>query len=80
MPAYADAVGDVWRTWSLWVELPVPQVDVQAFDLLNQQQDCSARRCNLNTRIVLKTARPLAQNVQLLCVNLLASHGSTLLL
>jgi hypothetical protein len=55
-------------------------VDVQALDLLDQEQDCSSRRCDLHARIMLEAARPLAEDVEFLGVNPGAGHASTLLL
>ena len=70
----------VLRRWRRWVKLLVPRVDVQALDLLDQEQDCSARRCDLNARIMLEAARPLTEDVEFLRINPGVGHASTLLL
>ena len=51
------------RKRSVRIELFVPQEDVQAFDLFNQEHDGSARRCKLRARVSLEAASPSTQDL-----------------
>ena len=72
---------DAWekiRTRDVRVELPVPQENVQALDLVDQEQDRSACRCNLRAWVVLQSPTPSSQDVQLLRVESMVVHAARL--
>lgn len=66
------------RNRNVRVELPVPHEDVQAFDLLDQEQDRPAGRCNLCAWVVLESAAPSSQDVQFLRIKSRVGHAARL--
>ena len=66
------------RNRDVGVELPVPHEDVQALDLLDQQHDRPARRCDLGSRVVLEPAAPSTQDLELLGVKSTIGHAARL--
>jgi hypothetical protein len=66
------------RDRNVRVELSAPHEDVQALDLLDQQRDRPARRCNLCARVVLESAAPSTQDIELLGVKSPIGHAARL--
>jgi hypothetical protein len=72
-------VGSVWaRNRDVGVELLVPHEDVQTLDLVDQKRDRPSCCCDLCAWVVLESAAPSAEDLQLVGVESLIGHFARL--